>query len=336
MGIRVVGVGKGLPDRIVSNLELAAVIGVEPDWIQRRTGIMQRRIAGPTESASTLSCAAGRQAIASASGDIDAVIVGTSTPDFRFPPTAVLVQHELGLRSAIAFDVGAACSGFMHAFLAASSLIESGVARRALVVGVDLLSQLLDHEDPTTSAVFGDAGAAMVIESDPSATPVTFTGGSDGAHFTDVYVPAGGSRAPLTVDAINSRLDKIHMSGGDVFRFAVQTMTKMAEELDARSADLIVCHQANQRILAEVADRTGIDPSRFFMNVDRYGNTSAASVPLAVAEAHEAGRLNPGDQLVMIGLGAGYTWAGTRLEWTMARPPVLETVPIAPLSEVAS
>lgn len=336
MRVRVVGVGKGLPDRVVSNLELASAIGVDPDWIQRRTGIMQRRIAGPTESASTLSCIAGRQALASAGGDVDAVVVGTSTPDFRFPPTAVLVQHELGLRSGMAFDVGAACSGFMHAFLAASSMIESGLAGRALVVGVDVLSQLLNHEDPTTSAVFGDAAAAMLIESDASAAPLIFSGGSDGAHFSDVYVPAGGSRAPITVDAIERRLDKIHMSGGDVFRFAVQAMTKMAEELDAHSADLIVCHQANQRILAEVASRTGIDPSRFFMNVHRYGNTSAASVPLAVTEAHEAGHLDTGDQLVMIGLGAGYTWAGARLEWTMARPPVREEAPIASLSGVSS
>lgn len=327
------GIGKAAPDRVVSNDEIAKRIGVSPEWIEARTGIRERRFAEPGESASSLGAAAARRALSSGGGggDIDAVIVATSTPDYPFPPTAAIIQHELGIKRAAAFDVGAACAGFIYGLAAGAGMIAGGFARRTLVIGVDLLSRHLDLDDPTTAPLFGDGAAAVILEEAPGGPPLLMAMGSDGSGETDVYIPGGGSRTPPAAESFAEGLHFIRMSGREVYRQAVRIMTRLGVELGAEACDLVVAHQANRRILAEVAGQLGVPPEKFFVNIERYGNTSAASVPLALTEAWEQGRLTPGDRVVLLGLGAGYTWGGAVLTWTL--PPRGEEESLPPRGE---
>lgn len=314
----ITGLGKALPERVVTNAEIGDRLGVSTDWIQGRTGIRERRFAGPGDSASSLGLEAGRRAIETASlqpGDIDSVIVATCTPDYIFPPCASIIQDALGIpKTAGAFDLNAACSGFVYALAVGSGLLNTGTARRALVIGVDLLSRHLNLDDKVTAPLFGDGAGAVVLEAGEAAGPVVFELGSDGSCGDHVMIPGSGSRLSA---GLAEELACIKMTGRDVYRNAVKTMTGQGGRLGAGGFDLLVAHQANRRILIECAAQLGIEEEKVFVNIEKYGNTSAASVPLALTEAWEQNRLAPGDKVMLLAFGAGYTWGGALMEWTL-------------------
>lgn len=322
VGVSVSGAGRALPERVVTNSEIARRLGVDPEWIESRTGIRERRFAGPGESASTLSIAAAKQALRVAGvmgNEIDLVIVSTSTPDHLFPPTASIVQKALKADSAGAFDLNAACSGFVYGLTVASNMIAGGM-RRVLIVGVDVLSHHINLDDPVTAPLFGDGAGAILLEKDESAEPLRFELGSDGGGAQHVMIPAGGSCIPTSVHTLDRGLHWIRMAGREVYRSAVRAMTGLGTTLGAGGFDLLIAHQANRRILEECAIELGIDLDRLYINIDRYGNTSSASIPIAISEAWEIGRLVPGLQLLLLAFGAGYTWGGAKLRWTLANP----------------
>jgi 3-oxoacyl-[acyl-carrier-protein] synthase III len=323
MKVSITGLGKAVPERIVPNSELAPRLGVTPAWIEARTGIQERRYASRNDSASSLGAAAARQAL-DVSGvqpeDLSMIVVATCTPDYRLPGSASIIQHELGATRAGAFDVGAACSGFIYALAVGSGLVTAGGGGPALIIGVDLLTRHINFDDAMTAPLFGDGAGAVVIQADPEAEPIRFELGSDGSGFHHVLVPTGGSRLSPDGKPYDPKLDVIKMSGREVFRNAVRLMTELAGRFGRESFDLLVAHQANRRILDEAATQLRIDPSKIYMNIQRYGNTSAASIPLALCEAWESGRLRPDDRLLMLAFGAGYTWGGAALRWTLPNP----------------
>ncbi|MDQ4149734.1 MAG: ketoacyl-ACP synthase III [Actinomycetota bacterium] len=322
MRVTITGLGKAVPDRIVPNSELAERIGKSAEWMEIRTGIKERRYVSDDESTSSLGTRAALDAL-SVSGiepeEVSLVVVATSTPDYRIPGTASIIQDAIGARSAGAFDVNAACSGFVYGLAVAASMVGSGASGPALVIGADVLSRHINFEDPLTAPLFGDGAGAVVVEADPEAEAMQFQLGSDGSGLHQVLIPRGGSR--LTPDDANAPLrDKIKMSGREVFRNAVRIMTELGMAFGPDSFDLLVAHQANRRILDECAGQLGVDRSKVFMNIERYGNTSAASIPVALQEAWETGKLQSGYRLLMLAFGAGYTWAGAALRWKLPSP----------------
>ena len=322
MSVRITGVGRALPDRVVTNAEVAERLGVEPSWISTRTGIEERRFAAPDESASTLGADASRAALAVAGlapGDIDVIIVATVTQDYNFPPTSCVIQDLLGAGTIPAFDINAACSGFIYALKVADGMAGPEM-RRILLVGTEVLSRFTNPDDPMTAPLFGDGAGAVVLEWDTDAAPIGYELGADGAGGRHVLVPAGGGRTPTTAATLAEGLNFIHMAGREVYRNAVLRMSELGRSLGAEGFDLLIAHQANQRILKECADRIGVGMDKVYMNIDRYGNTSAASIPIAMSEAWESGRLTPGMHLLLLAFGAGFTWAGATLDWTLALP----------------
>ena len=319
MSIRISGVGKALPERVVTNAEIAERLGVEASWIEVRTGIQERRFAAPDQSASTLGADAARSALETAglaAGDLDAIITATVTADYNFPPTAAVIQDVLDAGTIPSFDLNAACSGFIYALKVADGLAGPGM-RRILLVGTEVLSRFTDPDDSMTAPLFGDGAGAVVLEWDPSAETIDYQLGADGGGGKHVLIPAGGGRTPATAATIEQRLGFIHMAGREVYRHAVLRMSEVGRSLGAGGFDLLIAHQANQRILKECADRIGVGMDKVYMNIDRYGNTSAASIPIAMCEAWEAGRLTPPMRLLLLAFGAGFTWAGARLPWTL-------------------
>lgn len=317
--IAITGVGKCVPERVVENRELAEVLSIDPAWIESRTGIRERRYAAVGQSSSDLAIPAAAQALRRSgrdAADVGHVIVATCTPDYIFPPTACIVQRELGAGAAAAFDLNAACSGFVAALEIAASLL-GDAGKVVVVVGVDLLSRHVDVTDPKTACLFGDGAAAVVVERDETAAPSRFELHSDGSGEKQVYVAGGGSRRPSVFRNGEERTDYIRMAGREVYRSAVRRMTEVGATFGASDFDLVIPHQANQRILDECAALLHLSPEQLFSNIDRYGNTSAASVPLAVCEAWEGGRLSPGDRLLLLAFGAGFTWGGAALPWTL-------------------
>ena len=323
MRVSIRGIGKAVPARVVTNAELAERLGVEPDWIESRTGIRERRYVGPGESTATLGTAAARHALDRAglgADDIDAVVVGTCTPEHQFPSTACVIAHDLGMTSQPAFDLSAACSGFVYSLAVGGSFISSLGARRVLVIGADALSKNLNFDDPVTSPLFGDGAGAVVLERDPDAEPIRISLGADGAGGEQVFIAAGGSALPATPETLAENLHCIKMYGREVYRSAVRTMTTLGAEMGSDGFDLLIAHQANRRILVDCAAALHVDMSKVYMNIDRYGNTSGASIPVAMCEAWEEGLLSPGDRLLLIAFGGGYTWGGAAMRWTLPSP----------------
>jgi 3-oxoacyl-[acyl-carrier-protein] synthase-3 len=315
--------GKAVPRRVVTNAEVAGRLGVEPEWIESRTGIRERRYVGEGESTATLGLAAARQAIDRAGlvpADIDCVVVGTCSPEHQFPSTACVIAHELGLTSAPAFDLSAACSGFVYSLAVGASLTGTLGVRRVLVIGADALSKNLNLDDPVTAPLFGDGAGAVVIERDEAAEPMQFSLGADGAGGEQVFITAGGNHTPSTAETLAENLHCIKMYGREVYRSAVRTMTALGAEMGAGGFDLLIAHQANRRILADCAAALHVDMSKVYMNIDRYGNTSGASIPVAMCEAWESGLLSPGDRLLLLAFGGGYTWGGAMIRWTLPSP----------------
>jgi len=319
---RLIGTGACLPKRVVSNDELALTVDTSDAWIVERTGIRQRHIAAAGELTSDLAAAAARAALASAgvaAEALDLIVVATSTPDHTFPACATAVQRKLGAVRAAAFDVQAVCSGFIYALAVTDGFLVTGRAKTALVIGAETFSRLLDWQDRSTCVLFGDGAGAVVLRAE-SATGTPFDRGilathlgSDGRHYDDLHVDGGPSSTGTT--------GHLRMNGREVFRHAVQTLCaaslRVLEEagFGADDVDWLVPHQANRRILDAVAKRLGIPGERVVMTVDRHANTSAASIPLALADAAAAGRFQPGQLLLLNAMGGGFTWGAALVRW---------------------
>lgn len=323
--VGIVGVGTCLPERVVSNKELETMVETTDEWIVDRTGIRERRIAKNEEATSDLAVEAARRALESAGvepHEVDLIIVATATPDHVFPATASLVQDRLGCPKAGAFDLSAACTGFMYALVSGAAFISSGTFKTVLVIGAETMSKLLNWKDRSTCILFGDGAGAVVLREVPRGYGLLASYlGSDGSGGPLLQVPAGGSRMPNCHQTLDASLQCLHMNGREVYRFAVRIMGEAALEvvkragLERKDIDLFIPHQANIRIIEAAAKRLGLPMDKVLVNVDRYGNTSSASVPIALDEAIRSGRLISGNNVVMVGFGAGLSWGAVTFKW---------------------
>jgi 3-oxoacyl-[acyl-carrier-protein] synthase-3 len=314
------------PERVMTNDELTRLVDTSDEWIISRTGIRERRIAADHETTTTLSVHAARDALAVAGVDaseVDLVIVGTCSPDYPLPATAVLVARDLGATRAAGFDLQAACSGFLFALATGSSFIRSGTYRNVLVIGVEVLSRFIDWTDRNTCVLFGDgAGAVLLSASDQPGGLLGADLFSDGSGCEAIIVPGGGSAEPATAETVAARKHYIRMLGREVYKYATRQLADSAANalrdagLGVEDIDQFVFHQANLRIIESVQKQLGIPDARLFINIEKYGNTSAASVPMALVEAVAAGRIHRGDRILMVAFGAGYTAGAAVVEWT--------------------
>lgn len=320
----IIGVGSYLPQRRLTNDDLAQMVDTSDEWIITRTGIKERRLAAPDEATSDLATRAARKAIDNSGvspEDIDLLIVGTSSPDMIFPSTACLTQAKLGLTCA-AYDVSAACSSFIFALHSGTVAIESGRARTVLVVGADALTRHVDFQDRATCVLFGDGAGAVVLQASETAGILGIDLGSDGTGADVLQIPAGGSAMPATPENIEQRLNYLKMDGRDVFKFAVRVIPQTtlvalsSSGLTVQDIDWLVPHQANQRILDTVAQRLEIPLSKVVSTIAETGNTSAASIPLALDDLYTAGKLRSGNILALVGFGGGLTWGAAIVRWT--------------------
>ncbi len=322
----VTGYGFYAPSRVVTNHDLEKM-GVETsdEWISSRTGIKERRFAADGETTSSMSTRAAKIALERAHmrpQELDLIVVGTCSPDYLFPATACLVQTALGAERAGAFDVEAACTSFVSALAIANGMILGGTARNALVIGAETLSRLLDFKDRTTCVLFGDGAGAVVLEASNASVGIESTVlHADGSKGELLYVQAGASRVPATKETVEQGLHFIRMQGGEVFKLAVKSMADAAEEalveagVTVDDIDLMIPHQANVRIIDAVAKRLRFPPEKVFVNIQRYGNTSAASIPIAISEAVDQGRMKKGDRVLLVAFGGGFTWGAAVMEW---------------------
>ena len=327
MRSRIAGTGRGVPERRVTNAELEKMVDTSDAWIVERTGIRERRVLDPSLTTSDLATEAARKACRAAGvspADIDCIIVATVTGDVPFPATATYVQKKLGARpGGAAFDLSAACAGFLYGIATADGFIGAGQFKRVLVIGVEILSRIIDWTDRNTCVLFGDgAGAVVVVPAQDDGHGIVATQLYADGNYTDLlYIPAGGAKTPLTPEVIASRQQFVKMNGREVFKLGVRNMAAASRAaLDAaglKPDDIkwVFAHQANLRIIEGVAERVGIPMSRFFLNIDRYGNTSSASLPIALDEAIEAGRVHEGDHLLFTALGGGLAWASSVVRW---------------------
>ena len=321
----ITGWGFYAPSKVLTNFDLEKIVDTTDQWITERTGIKERRIASDGENTSSMSTRAAKIALERARlrpSEVELIIVGTCSPDYLFPATACLVQDALGAEKAGAFDVEAACTSFVAALAIANGMILGGAVRNAVVIGAETLSRLLDWTDRGTCVVFGDGAGAVVLEASNASVGIESTVlHSDGSKGELLYVPAGATRIPATRETVEKGQHFIRMQGGEVFRLAVKSMADAAEEalvdagLTLEDIVLMVPHQANLRIIEGVAKRLRFPMEKVFVNLQRYGNTSAASIPIALAEAAEQGRLRRGDKVLLVAFGGGFTWGAAVLEW---------------------
>jgi 3-oxoacyl-[acyl-carrier-protein] synthase III len=316
--ISITGLGCHVPERVLTNDELATIVDTSDEWISSRTGIRERRVADDKEAMSDLALPAARQALVNAGvgpADLDLIIVATVTPDMMFPATAAMLADQLGSEAA-AYDLSAGCTGFMYAIAQAYGMLASGMSQRALVVGGDILTRVLDWTDRSTVVLFGDGAGAVVLEPVERGGFLGFELGADGGGGNELLLPASGSRL------FNGDAKHLTMNGREVFKFATRVMVSSAEAiLDAcgktvDEVDVYVPHQANVRIIDHATKKLGFPREKVVVNVDRYGNTSSGSIPLALADAADDGRLEPGKLVLMTGMGAGLTWGSALIEWT--------------------
>ena len=319
LDVSITGLGCKVPDRVVTNAELSQHVDTSDEWIVERTGIRERRIAARDEALSDIALPAARDALARAGlegKDIDLLIVATVTPDMAFPSTAAILANTLGATDAAAYDLSAGCTGFMYALAQAYGMLAAGLAKRALVVGGDILSRILDWEDRSTLVLFGDGAGAVVLEVVPERGFLGFELGADGAGGANLWLPGSGSRIFDDPDRY------VKMNGREVFKFASRVLVQSAQDLLAEcgvtidDVDLYVPHQANVRIIDHATRKLGVPSDKVVVNVDRYGNTSSGSIPLALADAAADGRLRPGGLVLMTGMGAGLTWGSALIRWT--------------------
>lgn len=325
--VGILGTGTYVPNKVLTNQDLEKMVDTSDEWIVTRTGIRERRISGEDEAASDLAYQAAQKALEMSgitADQLDLIIVATVTPDTAFPSTANILQDRLGATKAAAFDLAAACTGFLYGIATASQFVQNGLYRYALVIGVECLSKIVDWTDRNTCVLFGDgAGAAVLGPVEEGYGFLSFDLGSDGKGGELLKLPAGGSRMPASNETVASRLHYIYMSGGDVFKFAVRAMGASAEAalekagLTKEDIDFLVPHQANIRIIDAAVKRLGVSKDKVVVNLDRYGNMSAASIPVALDEAVRKGSIQQGDHLVLVGFGGGLTWGATVLRWSM-------------------
>jgi 3-oxoacyl-[acyl-carrier-protein] synthase III len=317
--ISITGLGVKVPDRVVSNAELAQYVDTSDEWILERTGIRERRMATKEEALSDVALPACIDALAQAGlegKDIDLLIVATVTPDMAFPSTAAILADRLGSVDAAAYDLSAGCTGFMYGLAQAYGMLAGGLSKRALVVGGDLLSRILDWKDRSTLVLFGDGAGAVVLEATAEQGFLGFELGADGAGGESLWLPGSGSRI------FDDSERFVKMNGREVFKFATRILVQSAEDvleqcgLSIEDVDVYVPHQANMRIIDHATRKLGVPSDRVVINVDRYGNTSSGSIPLALADAAADGRLKPGKLVLMTGMGAGLTWGSALIRWT--------------------
>ncbi len=327
---RITGWGKYVPERVLTNFDLEKMVDTSDEWIRTRTGIRERRIAAPGETCCSMSVASARKALAVAGllpSDVELIIVATSTPDYLVPAVASMVQDQLGASRAAAFSLLAGCTGWVYALVTASQFIQTGAYRNALVIGTEHLSVGVDWTDRSTCVLFGDGSGAAVLEaSDQPTGLMAFELGSDGSEYDALIFPGCGGVNPPSHEVINQRLHYLRMDGQRVFKFATRVLADSVSRVVARSGltpddvELIIPHQANDRIIELARRKLKVPPEKMMINIDRYGNTSAASIPLALVEAVEEGRIRPGDHLVLVGFGAGLTWASAVIHWEPQEP----------------
>ncbi|TML02809.1 MAG: ketoacyl-ACP synthase III [Actinobacteria bacterium] len=320
--ISITGLGAHVPERVLTNDELSTIVDTSDEWIMARTGIRERRIAAPEQALTDLALPAARAALAQAhveAKDVDLLVCATVTPDMMFPTSSALLADELGAPDAAAYDLLAGCTGFMYALAQAYGMMAAGLAQRALVVGGDVLSRILDWTDRSTLILFGDGAGAVVLERVERPGFIGFELGADGGGGIHLSLPGSGSRR--MEDAEGNGF--VHMNGREVFKFATRVLVASAQAVlghcgvSVDEVDVYVPHQANVRIMDHAAGKLGIPRERMIVNVDRYGNTSSGSIPLALADAQREGRLKKGDLVLMTGMGAGLTWGSGLMEWTL-------------------
>jgi len=329
----VAGWGKYVPTKVITNEDLSRSVETSDEWIVSRTGIRERRVAAsPKETTATMSFEAAKQALEVAGitpNDLGLIIIATVTPEYSFPATACVVQDMLGAEHAGAFDLSAGCSGFMYGLAMGSQAIASGAQQHVLVIGAETLSRIVNWHDRETCVLFGDgAGAVVLSGSDEPGGVLSTLIRADGSGGELLILPAGGSHQPPTLDTVATGQHYVRMNGREVFRFATRVMDEATRKVVAdagltlQDVDLFIPHQANLRIIQAAVRALKMPMDKFFVNLDRYGNTSGASIPIALCEAVDAGRLSPGDHLVMVGFGAGLTWAASVIQWGVPKPPV--------------
>ena len=318
----IVGMGVCLPEKVLTNADLTRMIDTNDEWIRERTGIQERRIAEDSQAASDLGVIAAQRALKTAgilADEVDLIIVATATADMQFPSTACIIQ---GLKNTPAFDVTAGCTGFIYALTIANQFIASGFYRTVLVVGTEVLSKVTNWKDRETCILLADgAGAVVLRPAAPGCGILSMKLGADGAGGKELLLPAGGSRMPVTPELVEANQNKLQMNGSEVFKFAMKILPEVTEQalaladLHKEDIDLIVPHQANIRIIEAAARRLDLPMEKFMVNLDRYGNTSSASIPIAMHEAVETGRIKSGDVVVLTGFGAGLTWGSIVMQW---------------------
>jgi 3-oxoacyl-[acyl-carrier-protein] synthase III len=323
--VSITGIGANAPERVMKNDELAQIVDTSDEWIVERTGIRERRVAAPEEALSDLARPAAEAALDQAglqASSVDLIIVATVTPDMLFPSTGAILADQLGAKDAAAYDLSAGCTGFVYALVQAHGMVASGLVDHALVVGGDVLSKIVDWEDRSTCVLFGDGAGAVVLERVPDGGFLGFELGADGSGGPELYMPAGGSRAPATAETVATRQHYAKMNGREVFKFATRVLVDSAEkvldecDVPVEEIDVYVPHQANVRIIDHARKKLGIPEERTVVNVDRFGNTSSGSIPLALGDAESDGRLKEGEMVLMTGMGAGLTWGSALIEWT--------------------
>ena len=322
--VRIIGTGLSVPERILSNYDLEKMVDTSDEWIRTRTGIIERRIADPNVATSDMAYEASLRALEAASvdpRDVDGIIIGTVTPDYLFPSTACVLQSRLGAKRAFAFDILAGCSGFLYALQVGKGMIEARDAKTLLIVGAETLSRIIDFEDRATCILFGDGAGAAVITKSEEPGILSICLGSDGDNWELLYMPGGGACIPATRESVNNKLHYLKMKGNDVFKVAVKAMETASLEAIEKAGvtpdeiNLFIAHQANLRIMDAVRRRLDLPPEKVFVNVDKYGNTSSASVPIALDEAVREGRVKKGDLILFAVFGAGFTWGAGVVRW---------------------
>jgi 3-oxoacyl-[acyl-carrier-protein] synthase III len=323
---RITSLATYVPPKVLTNHDLERMVETTDEWILQRTGIRERHIVAPGVGTSDLAVEAARKAIERAGltpADIDLIVCGTTTPDMAFPSTACLIQTKIGATRAWGFDLSAACSGFTYALTTASQIVSAGGSRRALVIGADVMSSIIDYTDRTTCVLFGDGAGAVVVEpsDDPEIGILDFENYVDGSGGDALCMPAGGSLRPTTHDTVDQRLHYVKQEGATVFKFAVRNMEEVCRRIldrngiDPHSIDLFAAHQANRRIIQSTAEKLGMPAEKVLINIDKYGNTTGGTIPLVLNDAVEQGRLKRGDLVLMASVGAGFTVGAVLARW---------------------
>src|SRR5690348_3347310 len=323
---KITGVATHVPPRVVSNSDLEKIVDTSDEWIRTRTGIRERHYVDPGMAASHLGTEAARKVLAAKGvnpAEVDMIVVASVTPDMMFPATACLIQNNLGATKAWGFDLSAACSGFVYALTVGAQFVGAGTHKKVVVIGSDVMTSILDFKDRATCVLFGDGAGAVLLEpaSSDSEGIIDFAHDVDGSGGCNLYMPAGGSLHPASQETVEQRMHYVHQEGQSVFKYAVRRMSDLASQilernsLSGRDLALVVPHQANLRIIRAMQERIGVDDSKVLVNIDRFGNTTAGTIPLGLADAVEQKRLRKGDLVLLISVGAGYTTGAVLMRW---------------------